>query len=864
MNKRFWICIPVVLIAVLAACGTPGVTPQNNDNGNNDGNTDTTAPTLTSSNPANAASSVAINSGIQLVFSEKMDTASVIVTADPNSDLGEASWNAEANTVSFDPPANLETSSAYTLSISGKDFAGNALAATSVEFTTAGDSNPPPPVDTTAPRIASSSPANDASGIAINSNIAVTFSEAMDPSSVALSITPNVNLGSVSFRSGNASVEFNPPTDFSGDTTYAVNVSGKDVAGNALTGSSSFKFKTAITTVPDTTAPGIPQNVVAEAGDAQIKLTWNSNTEPDLKGYTIYYSNNASNLNFSVFVAKPGTSKTLTGLTNGQIYFYQLEAEDGAGNRSGRTITKNSSPKDVTKPRLLSSFPRNGDSNVPFNNKAVFNFSKPMDTVKIVVGIICDTVPGDANSVCGQTESTVWSDGDKKLTLTFKAPNYMGVGVNMTYTLEAPFAVDKTGNPLDRTEIKFSTAKKNVTGDSIPPQMVSSTPANGDVGVAPTTKLVFNFSEPMDTVKSKPSRSCASLPNHFDGVCGILDSAIWENNDTRLTLTYLAAAGNLGNAVELTIKFETATDKAGNPLPNTQVKFSVADTISPQLRSFSPEINAVGVDPLATIKLNFSEPMDRASVQSRFSTGLNGTIAWSGNDTVMEFRGNPSLPSGVQVNWQLSAGATDKSNNPINAASAGTFRVLTRTTVTLPALASGHFLIACSNADFGNLGVDCGYIKYLNETVMRVGDRSRAGGSRPYEASHGVLMFSPAPTRPANSTLVSARLYVPFTTLNGNPFSTLGTLVIEPCCEADPIQTTSQAGLGHIFRNFAFNSEATRIRLPNTTRIINQDVTAVSITGFMLRFLTDYSNNNTGDYLDFGKNATLTITWESP
>jgi hypothetical protein len=43
MNKRFWICIPVVLIAVLAACGTPGVTPQNNDGGN----PDTTAPTLT-------------------------------------------------------------------------------------------------------------------------------------------------------------------------------------------------------------------------------------------------------------------------------------------------------------------------------------------------------------------------------------------------------------------------------------------------------------------------------------------------------------------------------------------------------------------------------------------------------------------------------------------------------------------------------------------------------------------------------------------------------------------------------------------------------------------------------------------------
>ncbi len=70
MKKRLWMAVPVVLLAVLAACGTPGVTPQNNDNGND--NTDTTVPTLTSSIPSNGISSVAINNGIQLVFSEKI------------------------------------------------------------------------------------------------------------------------------------------------------------------------------------------------------------------------------------------------------------------------------------------------------------------------------------------------------------------------------------------------------------------------------------------------------------------------------------------------------------------------------------------------------------------------------------------------------------------------------------------------------------------------------------------------------------------------------------------------------------------------------------------------------------------------
>jgi Bacterial Ig-like domain len=71
-----------------------------------------------------------VNADIKLTFNEKMDTASVTLTSDPNSDLGEPSWNTDANTLNFNPPTKLEISNVYTLSISRKDVAGNALAAT--------------------------------------------------------------------------------------------------------------------------------------------------------------------------------------------------------------------------------------------------------------------------------------------------------------------------------------------------------------------------------------------------------------------------------------------------------------------------------------------------------------------------------------------------------------------------------------------------------------------------------------------------------------------------------------------------------------------------------------------------------------
>ena len=62
------------LAGSLFACGGGNpTTPQS-------GGADTTAPTLTSSTPANNASSIAVNTNIQLVFSEKMNTASMVAT----------------------------------------------------------------------------------------------------------------------------------------------------------------------------------------------------------------------------------------------------------------------------------------------------------------------------------------------------------------------------------------------------------------------------------------------------------------------------------------------------------------------------------------------------------------------------------------------------------------------------------------------------------------------------------------------------------------------------------------------------------------------------------------------------------------
>lgn len=610
----------------------------------------------------------------------------------------------------------------------------------------------PPAPDTTAPTVVSSAPDNNASGVAINSAILISFSEPMNPSSVTVSISPSLNLGTAAFKSENAAVEFDPPADFSGDTTYTVNVGGKDVAGNALTGSSSFSFKT--NTIKDTTAPGAPQNLNAEAGEGQVKLTWNANTESDLKGYTLYFGTDAGNLSSNTFISKPGTGKTLTGLTNGTKYFFELAAEDGAGNKSGRSITVSATPKDVTAPKLL-----------------------------------------------------------------------------------------------------------------------SSTPNNGSINVSSRENLSFKFSEPMDKTKSIPTDLCAPFPHHEDAICGVIGDAQWSENDTRLTMSFTSPA----NAVQIQLTFGGFQDKAGNTIfEKIQINFSVADLVAPSITFASPAANAVGL-PIGTVfQLTFSEPMDRAATQFVFKANFGllgksgpipGGFTWSANDKILTFTPNPPLPLGEFAVWGLNAGATDTAGNAIANDLTRGLRVIQQVTLDLPVFGTGHIVRACSSIGFTN----CDDTAYTSESVIRVGDRKTVVSGRPVEFSRTYLAFK-INGIPAKATVTTVKLQVFHKSTSGNPFGTLGDLVLE---RVNPEQIIEQA--------YTLSGNRGDFNLPSLPcatcpRIlagvnIDEDVTAFvnadrsnghGAAQFRLRFNSNYSNNNTADFLDYTKNPVLRVTYQFP
>jgi hypothetical protein len=194
------------------------------------------APTVDGTTPANGATAVALSAALTVTFSEAMD-CSTLTTAT----LGETlSGNNVAGTVActgtqatFTPSAPLAPDVAYTAAVQtgAKSSSGVALAALfSWSFTTAG-------VAGSAPTVVATTPAMSTTGVPVTSGLTVTFSEAMDCSTLSTTTlgesTGGVSIAGTVACSG-AQATFMPAASLSPDTTYIATVQAGVLSGTGL------------------------------------------------------------------------------------------------------------------------------------------------------------------------------------------------------------------------------------------------------------------------------------------------------------------------------------------------------------------------------------------------------------------------------------------------------------------------------------------------------------------------------------------------------------------------------------------------------------------------------------------------------
>lgn len=97
----------------------------------------------------------------------------------------------------------------------------------------------------------------------------------------------------------------------------------------------------------DNTPPTAPTNVLVTAGQSRIRVSWGTNSEPDLAGYRVYYRLGQSGPPWDGDAAVEGTPSPvqvggtnclLRGLTLGTNYFVSVSAVDTTGNESPLSV----------------------------------------------------------------------------------------------------------------------------------------------------------------------------------------------------------------------------------------------------------------------------------------------------------------------------------------------------------------------------------------------------------------------------------------------------------------------------------------------------------------------------------------------
>ena len=249
---------------------------------------DTTAPTVSSTAPTSGRIGVPIGGNIAATFSEVMDPltiTTVTFTLDQGSTPIPGAVTYAGVTAVFNPSNSLAPNTAYTAAILMEvtDLAGNTLANDHAWSFTTGALP-----DTTPPTVTATGPAEGEVGVLVNKNLAATFSEAMDPSSIttaAFTLRQGTTPVAGTVTYAGVTAVFNPSNSLAPNTTYTATVwmEVTDLAGNPLAEDYVWNFTTGAAS--DTTAPIATVTAPAEGAmgvplNSQIAVTFSEAIDP--------------------------------------------------------------------------------------------------------------------------------------------------------------------------------------------------------------------------------------------------------------------------------------------------------------------------------------------------------------------------------------------------------------------------------------------------------------------------------------------------------------------------------------------------------------------------------------------------------
>lgn len=682
------------------------------------------APTVTAVAPIDATDDVPINIPIvSVTFSEPMAPIAngatfTLTCATPCAN--------PADTVTLDSTqsiarftllsGNLAPLTVYTAAVSNaKSLAtGLALARPYVwHFTTGAVA------DTAAPTVSSTSPRANAQSVAINTLIAASFSEPMDP----LTITAATFMlacpagapvtGTVSYAGNGSVATFNPTNDLPPGTpcTASITAAAKDIAGNASAAEYHWIFTTGAAS--DTVAPTVSSTsplpgdtdvainslITASFSEAMNPLTVTAvnftlacPASVPITG-TVRYAVNGNVATFTPAANLPAsticTARIATGVT------------DVADNAMVTAVSWNfitGAAPDLTAPTVSATSPVANVTGVAINTLITASFSEAMNPLTVTTATFTLACPAGA-PVTGAVGYAV--NGD---VATFTPASNLPAATICTSTVAG--AKDVAGNTLANP---FSwTFTTGATPDTTAPTVSSTSPLAGDSGVAVNTSVAASFSEAMDplTVIGASFTLACPLGTPSAGAVG------YAVNGQVATFTPSSA---LPASTTCTAQIGTGvTDVAHNPMANpvswTFTTGAAPDTIAPTVNSTNPADSAAGVCINKSINATFSESIDPLTLTTASFTftlatsagaSVTGVVTYDTMTNIATFNPASNLIGTPATQYIATikgggGGIKDLAGNALAADKTFTFTTNASTCATAPALGAA--------APFGGFG----------------------------------------------------------------------------------------------------------------------------------------------------------------
>lgn len=492
-----------------------------------------------------------------------------------------------------------------------------------------------------APYITEFYPADNSTGIAVDSNLALYFSEIVDAEAggdndiIIKKASDDSTVETIDAQdakvsgSGSAIISINPATTLDEKTEYYVLVgvdAFDDINSNSFAGvsTSSWSFTTTDSTAPSVSSFLPSDNAISVNEDSNFEITFDEAINVGSGNIILYKTSDDSLIETvditGVSVTASGTTALIIDLTttldSNTEYYFMMDStaiDDTSGNSyAGITAstTWSFTTGDTIAPTISSLLPADNATNIGVNGTFEIDFNEAIATSSGNITLY-KTSDDSVVETIDITSSLVTASGTTALI------------IDPSTTLESEteyyFIIDSTAiddlNTNSFLGITASTTWSFTTTDVNNPTVVSFSPSDNSTNISTTTNLVMTFNEVVATsssniliYKTDDDSLVESISATSSQISGVSTSTITINPSVTL-----AEETEYYVIVESTVFDDLSGNSYAGITASTTWSFTTGDFTNPTISVLSPLDNTSDVTVTSNLVITFDENIATSS-----------------------------------------------------------------------------------------------------------------------------------------------------------------------------------------------------------------------------------------------------------